>query len=133
MNFVLVSHPEHELASLPTAIPPETLAQHLQLVIADSSSNPIEKQGWLKSETRWTVSQFDTAIDLLLQNIGFCWLPEHKVVNHINQGKLKRLTVEGSQYRRITAFLICPQPDKKGPGVTLLEKLILQHRQIQLP
>ncbi|WP_395344026.1 LysR family transcriptional regulator [Ningiella sp. W23] len=136
IEFVLVCHPEHELAKLSennALIDPSALEQQLQLVIADSSDTPEEKEGWLKSENRWTVSQFDTAIDLLLENIGFCWLPMHKVEQLIHTKKLKRVKVKGSEFKQLTAFLICPTPDDKGPGTTLLENLILQHRRIALP
>lgn len=133
VNFVLVCHPKHPLAETDNNVDPSALAQHLQLVIADSSSKPAEKEGWLKSENRWTLSQFDTAIDLLLRNIGFCWLPSHKVDLLLKSGKLKMLTVRGSQFKHMTAYLISPTPDDKGPGTRLLENLILQHRQIHLP
>nr|WP_136252458.1 LysR family transcriptional regulator [Ningiella ruwaisensis] len=133
VEFVLVAHPQHELAQMPNNIDPGTLAQHLQIVIADTSDKPEEKQGWLKSENRWTVSQFDTAIDLMLNNIGFCWLPLHKVSPLLEEGRLTLLTVKGSQYKQMTAYLICPTPDDKGPGTAMLENLILQHRQIDLP
>jgi len=133
VSFVLVSHPEHALAQIKGNVEPSALAQHLQLVIADSSSKPSEKEGWLKSENRWTLSQFDTAIDLLLRNIGFCWIPLHKVDSHIKAGQLKMLTVRGSQFKHMSAYLISPSPDDKGPGTQLLENLILQHRQIDLP
>jgi hypothetical protein len=43
------------------------------------------------------------------------------------------LTVRGSQFKHMTAYLISPTPDDKGPGTRLLESLILQHRQIDLP
>jgi len=133
IEFVLLCHPEHPLAQLDGHIEPSTLAQHLQIVIADSSEQPKEKDGWLKSEHRWTVSQFDTAIDLLLHNLGFCWIPLHKVKDLIASGKLSRLLVKGSEFKYVTAYLVCPKPDDKGPGTMLLEKLILQHRQIDLP
>jgi DNA-binding transcriptional LysR family regulator len=133
VSFVPVCHPTHELAQIEGEIDPTTLAQHLQVVIADTSSKPSEKSGWLKSENRWTVSQFDTAIDLLQHNVGFCWLPTHKVSKYIDAGELVTLKVRGSQFKQMTAFLICPTPDDKGPGTELLENLILQHRQIDLP
>ena len=133
VKFILVCHPEHPLANETQPISPQTLAQYTQIVIADSSDKPNEKQGWLKSENRWTVSQFDTAIDLVIRNVGFCWLPEHKVNKLMSSGCLQQITVQGSQFKLVTTFLICPQSDKKGPGVALLERLILQHRDDVLP
>jgi DNA-binding transcriptional LysR family regulator len=133
IDFILVCHPQHPLALMSRPIDPNELAQHLQLVIKDSSIFPEERSGWLKSENRWTVSQFDTAIDLLQQNLGFCWLPQHKVNSLLTSNELVCLPVQGSQFKQLTAFLVCPTPDNKGPGTQLLERLILHHRQINLP
>ena len=133
VEFVLVCHPEHELAQMQQPLSPNTLAQHLQIVIKDTSSSPSEDTGWLKSENRWTFSQFETAIDTLLQNIGFCWLPKHKVSRLIAQGKLASIQVHGSAFKQITGFLVCPKPEQQGPGTTLLASLILAHRKIALP
>jgi DNA-binding transcriptional LysR family regulator len=132
IKFILVCHPAHPLASMSRPVDPNELAQHLQLVIKDSSVSPEEKSGWLKSQNRWTVSQFDTAIDLLRQKLGFCWLPQHKVKTLIQNNELVCLPVQDSQFKQLTAFLVCPLPDNKGPGTQLLETLILHHRQIDL-
>lgn len=133
IEFVLVCHPEHELATLAQPLATNTLSQYLQIVIKDTSDTPDEKSGWLKSEHRWTVSQFTTAIDLVRQKVGFCWLPKHEVANLISKKKLSHLEVEGSAFKQFTAFLVCPSPEEKGPGTALLSQLILQHRKIDLP
>jgi DNA-binding transcriptional LysR family regulator len=133
VEFVLVCHPKHPLAGNVHAISASALAQHLQLVIKDSANHPIEASGWLKSENRWTVSQFDTAISLLEQNIGFCWLPLHKVCDLLGNGTLVNIRIEGSTFKQFSAFLVCPELEHKGPGTQLLSQLILQHRQIDLP
>lgn len=131
VNFVLVCSPEHALARLKGGIDPNELLQHLQIVIKDSSVAPNEKQGWLKSESRWTVSQFDTAIDLLKENLGFCWLPEHKVQPYIDTGEMVRLNIKGSSFRQFTAYLVHPKPDDLGPGSQLLSEIFLSHRQME--
>ena len=131
IEFVLVCHPNHDLAQLPQPLAPSTLTQHLQIVIADTSSVPEEKTGWLKSEHRWTVSHFNAAIDLLTQGIGFCWLPKHEVSELIENKVLKNIQVEGSSFKQLTAFLVCPNPEEKGPGTKLLSELIIQHRAIK--
>lgn len=130
VDFVLVCHPSHELANASGPLDPNALAQHLQIVIKDTSPSPNEVTGWLKSENRWTVSQFDTAVSLLMQEIGFCWLPKHVVAKHINNGDLKKLEVKGSNFLRTTAFLVCPSPDEIGPGTQMLSDLIIQNRNI---
>ncbi|MCP3428798.1 LysR family transcriptional regulator [Opacimonas viscosa] len=132
INFVAVTAPNHAITSLPNPIDPSALAKHLQIVIKDSGKLPKENSGWLKSENRWTVSHFDTAIQLLTQGIGFCWLPEHKVRHYINEDKLKLLNINGSSHKRLTTYLITPQPDNIGPGASMLKDIILAHRNLCL-
>ncbi|AWL12200.1 putative RuBisCO transcriptional regulator [Saliniradius amylolyticus] len=130
VSFVAVSSPDHPLAQLDGPIEASELLQHLQLVIKDTSQTPNEKQGWLKSELRWTVSHFQTAIELVMQNMGFCWLPYHTVESHIESGQLVPLDIQGSSFRITNMFMIHPRPDTLGPGSRHLSDLILSHRQI---
>lgn len=133
VEFVLVCHPNHDLAQNKAALSANSLAQHLQIVIKDSGQNPIESTGWLKSENRWTVSHFTTAIDMLTRNIGFCWLPAHYVSPLIKQNKLVHLNLVGSSFKQLSTFLICPLLEQQGPGTQLLSELILQQRNIPKP
>lgn len=127
--FYAVCHPDHELAKLSPPIDPRELALHLQIVIKDSGKQPIEKQGWLKSEQRWTVSDFNAAIDIMEQGIGFCWLPEYTITAAVGQGKLVKLAIKGSSFRVIPFYLIVPSADKIGPGTEMLYQQILALRQ----
>ncbi|WP_100657150.1 LysR family transcriptional regulator [Alteromonas flava] len=131
IDFIAVCAPQHTLAQLPSPIDPNELQQHLQIVIKDTANLPIENQGWLKSEQRWTVSQFDSAVGLLLQGLGFCWLPKHVVCEHLTMGSLCQLNIAGSSFKRVSAFIVIPAPDNIGPGSQLLASLITQHRQIE--
>lgn len=132
MPFVAVCHPQHAIARMPSPIDAEALMQQCQIVIKDTSNKPQEQSGWLRSENRWTVSQFDTAIDLLLQQIGFCWLPLHKVSKYIENDELYVLNINGSTHKRLSSYLITPQPDNIGPGTRLLSDLILAQKQISI-
>ncbi|WP_339767269.1 LysR family transcriptional regulator [uncultured Paraglaciecola sp.] len=128
-----VCHPDHELASLTGPIDLNDLQQHLQLVIKDTSSSPSEKQGWLKSEQRWTVSTFETAVDLLRENIGFCWLPEFIVDPLIERKILHRLPIKGSSFRPLICYVIKPKPDSCGPGSNLLYKTLVKQSPFNNP
>ena len=129
-HFIAVCHHSHPLAQIEEPIDPNELLQHLQIVIKDTSSTPNEKQGWLRAESRWTVSQFQTAVDILNQGLGFCWLPEHWVKNLTCDGDLVKLNIKGSSFRKLTSYLVHPKPDNLGPGSRLLSDLILQNRQL---
>lgn len=127
LMFVPVCHPSHPLAAIEGKVDANELLHHLQIVIKDTAKSPQEKQGWLRAEMRWTVSQFHTAIDLLLQGIGFCWLPYHEVADKLARHELVRLEIQGSRFRKAALYLIHPRPDNLGPGSRLLSELILAH------
>lgn len=131
VRFIAVAHKDHPLAALPSPIDPTELSQHLQLVIKDTSQTPDEKRGWLRSEMRWTVSHFQAAIELLSRGMGFCWLPEHLVADLLADETLTKLSIAGSGFTLLNAYLIFPTPDNVGPGTRLLADMILANRQIQ--
>ncbi len=39
----------------------------------------------------WTFSTIDAAIDAVMYQVGFGWLPEERIRPHLDQGVLKRL------------------------------------------
>ncbi len=130
VNFIAVTHPNHSLAKLPSPIDPQELQQHVQIVIKDTGKNPNDNRGWLRAEQRWTVSQFHTAIDILLEGVGFCWLPQHHVERLIERGDLVQLNVKGSSFKRIQLSLVNPNSERMGPGTQMLSEMILADRQI---
>ncbi len=126
VQMVPVCHPDHELNQTGRVVSAQELSQQLQIVIRDSGLQPLEQQGWLKSEQRWTVDYFDMAIEFLLTGLGFCWLPLHKVAALLDAGKLAQLQLGESRDRRITTHLVVPKPDQLGPGAQLLRQRLLQ-------
>ncbi|KFZ37240.1 LysR family transcriptional regulator [Shewanella mangrovi] len=125
LEFHLVCHPDHPLASLGELEDDRELAQHLQIVIKDTGLNPSQEIGWLKAEQRWTVSNFHEAKVILAKGIGFCWVPQHLIQKEVAAGELVRLKMKGASTRRIVLTLVVPQRDNQGPASKLLESLIL--------
>lgn len=104
----------------------DELSQHLQIVIRDTATKPMEGPGgWLKAEQRWTVSNFYEAIEILKSGIGFCWLPDHLVKHLITEGVLCRLPLTQSSERLAPMSLLTPKEEKLGPGSRQLRQLIL--------
>ncbi|WOH38552.1 LysR family transcriptional regulator [Thalassotalea fonticola] len=122
-KLIPVCHRSHEIHQQ-ESISSEELARHLQVVISDTGKAKPDK-GWLKSEKRWTVSSFFEASTILKQGIGFCWLPCHLIESEMNDGSLKAINLEGSAQIVIPVTLVIPDRENAGPGVLLLEKIIL--------
>jgi DNA-binding transcriptional LysR family regulator len=118
-----ICHPEHNVLTQ-QPIKMDELANHLQLVIADTGEEKSDA-GWLKSEQRWTVSNFYEALEILKNKMGFCWVPAHLAMPYLTSGELKKINVLGSHKREVSLHLILPDRDAAGPGTQLLERLIL--------
>ncbi len=128
LDFLLVCHPNHPLASAPNIEDDRTLAEHLQIVIKDTGQESNIDLGWLKAEQRWTVSNFHEALAILNRNIGFCWVPKHLVDSLIETGKLCQLHLKGNSHKKVMMSLIIPNRDRQGPASERLEQLIMaQH------
>ncbi|MBT1445972.1 LysR family transcriptional regulator [Shewanella sp. JM162201] len=125
VDLVAVCHPSHELALNPRELDDKSLARHLQIVIRDTGTKTNQDMGWLKAEQRWTVNNFHEAKAILATGSGFCWLPQELVSSELDAGKLTRLYITGSEYRRIPINLIVPNRDEQGPASKHLEQLIL--------
>ncbi|QLE85688.1 LysR family transcriptional regulator [Shewanella sp. Scap07] len=128
IDFALVCHPQHPLASHNEELDDHTLSQHLQIVIKDTGLKNTDDIGWLKAEQRWTVSNFHEALVILAKPIGFCWIPQHLVAQSLANGSLYQLTLKGGTRRRVMTSLVIPNRDRQGPASKLVEQLILnQH------
>lgn len=111
------------------AIRLDELANHLQIVISDSGKGK-SKQGWLKAEQRWTVSNFHEAVTILKSGLGFCWLPKHFAQPFIANHELRTIDLIDHTKRIIPVNLIVPDRDNAGPGTLLLEKMFYQYHGI---
>ncbi|MCW8885040.1 MAG: LysR family transcriptional regulator [Motiliproteus sp.] len=122
--LIAVAHRSHPLCQIERPISSEDLSSELQIVIRDSGKHPQETIGWLKAEQRWTVDNFETALDLLSTGLGFCWVPLHKAQALLDSGELQRLNLRDGGIKKIPVYLVVPRPDQLGPcGRELLMQL----------
>lgn len=54
----------------------------------------------------WTFSTIDAAIDAVMYQVGFGWLPEERIRPHLDQGVLKRLPLSHGARRATPLHLI---------------------------
>ena len=105
------------------------LSRHLQLVIRDTAQKPLDNVGWLRAEQRWTLDNFDEAIDILQLGLGFCWLPDFLATDALNAGSLVKLNLTQGSERVAAISLVTPQEETLGPGSKQLRQLILAAHQ----
>ena len=83
IDFVAVAHRDHPLSALEGPLDDNALAPWPLVRIADRGNDP------QSARDAWTFSTIDAAIDAVLYQVGFGWLPEERIRPQLQQGVLK--------------------------------------------
>lgn len=95
IDFIAVAHRDHPLAALDGPLEDSALAPWPLVRIADQGGDSQAPRD------AWTFSTIDAAIDAVMYQVGFGWLPEERIRPHLDQGVLKRLPLShGARARR---------------------------------
>jgi DNA-binding transcriptional LysR family regulator len=84
---------EHPLAALEGPLPREALEPHVQLVLTDRTPLTQNSFGGIISHHVWRFADLSTRLEFLLAGFGWCNMPAHMVMEHIEAGRLKRLSL----------------------------------------
>ncbi len=100
IDFIAVAHRDHPLSQSDELLDDNALAPWPLIRIADRSGDA--------SSTRdaWTFSTIDAAIDAVLYQVGFGWLPEERIRAYLEQGVLKALPLSHGARRATPLHLI---------------------------
>lgn len=124
VEFIAVAHRRHGLHQLGRELTHDDLRRQMQVVIRDSGLHVKRDTGWLGAEHRWSVTSLDKAVEALVNELGFGWVPLHQVRGHIEQGVLKPLPLREGQRRFATLYLIPGHPERIGPATQTLAKIL---------
>jgi DNA-binding transcriptional LysR family regulator len=124
IDFIAVAHPDHALHKLGHKVSSNDLSQHLHVVIKDSGVKQNRDSGWIGSDLRWTVTNLESARQLVLEGLGFSWIPIHEACEYIKKGLLLPLDLE-EDYQKIGAlYLVFANKSIAGPATELLAACI---------
>jgi len=87
--LVPVAAPGHALARVAGPIPPETLREHVQLVLTDKSALPGSRDHGVLSTRTWRVGDLGAKHAMLLAGLGWGNMPAHVVEQDIREGRLQ--------------------------------------------
>jgi DNA-binding transcriptional LysR family regulator len=124
MHFIAVAAPDHPLHRLGRPLTNQDLRRHRQLVIRDSGHARKRDEGWLGAEQRWTVSHKATSIRAACMGKGYAWYPKNIIHDELASGALRPLPLREGRERYGTLYLIFPDRDYAGPGVTRLADIL---------
>ncbi|MDD9173593.1 LysR family transcriptional regulator [Aliivibrio finisterrensis] len=114
----------HPLASL-SAPSLADLTTNCQIVIRDLGVENKQDVGWLKSNQRITVDNFDHAWQATKQGLGYCRLPQHVIEQH-NDKEMVVLHIENASSYQVPLHLTLPKGVKTGPAATALYNLLIK-------
>jgi len=102
-----VAHPDFEPSRTKHMKTISEMQSYVQVVVADSSSGDFEQsRGLLPGGLRWTVSDFITKKEILLEKMGWGGIPDHLIAKEIASGELVYLNVEGYPLERSSLYKI---------------------------
>lgn len=119
----LVVAKQHPLASLASPCIGD-LAANRQIVIRDLGSREKQDVGWLKSNQRITVDNFDHAWQALIQGVGYCRVPKH-IIEKYQDPNIIVLDIEHANSYQVPLHLTLPKGSKTGPAAKQLYRLLL--------
>ena len=103
IDFVAVAHRAHPLFSHPGPLNDELLRAWPLIRIAESDH---DRQA---GRDAWTFSTIDAAIDAVMYQVGYGWLPEERIAEELAQGTLKLLPLSHGVRRATPLHLIVKQ------------------------
>ncbi|NVK39465.1 MAG: LysR family transcriptional regulator [Gammaproteobacteria bacterium] len=124
IDFIAVAHPDHALHQLGRKVTSLDLGQHLHVVIKDSGVKQNRDSGWLGSDLRWTVTSLESARQLVLEGLGFSWIPVHEACGYIKNGQLLPLDLDEDYQKLGSLYLVYANKSIAGPATHLLASYI---------
>lgn len=118
-----VAHHNHPLAQL-QQVTELDLTAHRQIVVRDSGNYRRIDTGWLGAEKRWTVNDFNHSLELVLEGLGFAWIPLDHINKHLNNGELIKLPLKEGAHRQIDIKVFYPKRERTGPAARYLGELL---------
>ncbi|EKS7200877.1 LysR family transcriptional regulator [Enterobacter ludwigii] len=100
IDFVAVAHHQHPLFSLDAPLNDDMLRPWPLIQIADSQT-----AARAVGES-WTFSNIDAAIEAVMSQVGYGWLPEERIQTQLDLGVLKRLPLSHGARRATPLHLI---------------------------
>lgn len=130
ITFSAVASQQHPLHQLQRKLTLEDLKRYRQIVVRDSAQFNKDKkvsEGWLEANQRWTVSHMQSSIDMIVQGLGFAWLPVSLIEQQLSTQQLLPLPLNENGQRSTQLYLTFKDGDALGPAAkSFIAELKLQ-------
>jgi len=100
IDFVAVAHHEHPLFATPAPLTEDILSLYPLIRMADSRESSVT------ASDAWTFSTVDAAIEAVMSDVGYGWLPQAHIRSQLDTGSLKLLPLSHGVRRATPLHLI---------------------------
>ncbi|EOV9645009.1 LysR family transcriptional regulator [Cronobacter sakazakii] len=122
VNFVAVAHRDHPLAQMPGPIGEEALGRFTRIRLAGGQT-----QSPGGAPEQWVFSTVDAAIEAVMHQVGYGWLPEARIAAPLSQGLLRALPLAHGA-RRATPLHLMVKKDLQVPDAAVSTLIALFSR-----
>lgn len=126
-DYVPVAHPEHPLFLTKGERTLVDLERTIRIVANDMdiAAEFISTEFWQWLDWRWDVHSFEEAEIFLQEQMGYGWLPLHRVKHHLESGVLKPV-LDIQDYTFTTKFfLMSPRSIRADSSIKMLKEAIV--------
>lgn len=124
VDFIAVAHRDHPLHQCAPAEVDDALSRYPQIRIAGRESEQAARES--RTPEQWTFSTADAAIEAVMYQVGYGWLPEARIAAQLAAGTLKRLPLAHGARRATPLHLIVKEtmspPDEQVATLLALFK-----------
>ena len=107
VDFIAVAHSQHPLHSLPAPLSSAQLHHYPLIKITDQLQQAQQQPAALAES--WTFTTIEAAIEAVVHQVGYGWLPAERIAPLLDQNQLKILPLEHGVRRTTALHLILRQ------------------------
>ncbi|MFS2224450.1 LysR family transcriptional regulator [Pantoea sp. B65] len=107
IDFVAVAHPQHALHAQPAPLSSAQLTGYPLIKITDRQQQDQQTEPALAES--WSFTTVEAAIEAVVHQVGYGWLPEERIASLLAQGELKILPLRHGARRATALHLIIRQ------------------------
>jgi DNA-binding transcriptional LysR family regulator len=127
LEMLLVAHRDHPVHAIVAPVPRHELRSFVEIVVADSASQPRQRSSGLlfEAEQMLALSDFQSKREALRSGLGFGWLPRHLAAELLECGELRAIELEEGDVFAFNPYLVHRRDELPGRGARLFRKLLL--------
>ncbi len=123
VEYLPVAHPGHPLLRLGRDITAADLAQQTQIGIGHANERDGSAASGMKQH-RWFMSSLDTVVEAVSEQLGYAWLPQHRIQRWLDQGALAPLPLGDKRIHKSMLYLIHGRPWAASPAAGRLAEVL---------